>query len=71
MFSPQYALTKRSLGVLLILLGLLAIAASLALDVLGSGRQGGIGPTQRIGFALAGVLILIGLTLIPLGNRPA
>ena len=64
-------MTKRQLGYLIIALGVLAIAGSFVNDLLGGGDYQGIGPTQRLALLGAGALILIGLTLLPLGDRPA
>lgn len=64
-------LTKRQLGWLCMSLGALALFAALAADLVGAGRFGGLGPAQRQ--ALAGGLALVGfgLSLLPLGHRPA
>ena len=43
----------------------------LAMDVVGAGNEAGIGPLQRLALLAAGALVLFGLTLIPLGSRPA
>jgi hypothetical protein len=71
MLSNTFTLTKRHLGALLFLGGIAAIAAILAIDILDVGRQGGIGPAQRIALGGAALLALVGLTLIPLGKQPA
>lgn len=63
--------TKRQLGVLLILLGVGAILAMFAIDLLGAGQFQGIGPAQRRGLIVAALAFFIGLTLLPLGDRPA
>jgi hypothetical protein len=63
--------TKRHVGILLLTAGLLAVAAVLAVDVLGAGEFSGIGPAQRWAL-VGGVLVaLLGISLIPLGDRPA
>ena len=64
-------LSKRQLGLLLIAAGVAGILAVLAVDVLDAGREGEIGPTQRL--ALGGMIFvaLVGLTLLPFGDRPA
>ena len=64
-------LSKRQLGLLLVAAGAAGIVAVLAIDVLDAGREGGIGPTQRL--ALGGMIVvaLVGLTLLPFGDRPA
>lgn len=63
--------TKRQLGLLFILLGAGAIVAMFAIDLLGAGQFHGIGPAQRRALLAAGLAIIVGLTLLPLGNRPA
>lgn len=64
-------LTKRQLGLLLIIAGLAGLAAVLAIDLLDAGREGGLGPAQLL--AAGGMLLvaLVGVTLLPLGDRPA
>jgi lipopolysaccharide export LptBFGC system permease protein LptF len=64
-------ITKRHLGIGLILLSLIAVAASFAFDFLGAGQFQGIGPAQRLALIAAGAVFIIGLTLLPLGDRPA
>ena len=71
MFRNDFTLSKRQLGLLLIAAGAAGFAAILSVDLFDAGRQGGIGPAQRIGLGLMVGLALIGLTLIPLGNAPA
>lgn len=71
MLSNHFTLTKRHLGALLLVGGIAAVAAILAVDVLDVGRLGGIGPAQRIALGGAALLALVGLTLIPLGDKPA
>jgi hypothetical protein len=63
--------TKRQLGLIFIALALLAIIGSFVYDFIGGGQFSGIGPAQRL--ALIGALLLgvVGLTLLPLGDRPA
>lgn len=63
--------TKRQLGLILILLGLGAAVGLFAIDLLGAGQFQGVGPAQRRALLAAGAAVLIGLTLVPLGDRPA
>jgi hypothetical protein len=65
------SLSKRQLGLLLLLAGIAGFIAILAVDVLDVGREGGIGPAQQITLALMIALALVGLSLIPLKNQPA
>ncbi|MBI5670709.1 MAG: hypothetical protein HZC41_22175 [Chloroflexi bacterium] len=51
--------------------GLAGFTGILAIDILDVGREGGIGPAQQIALGLCAVAALLGLSLIPLGNRPA
>lgn len=71
MLDDKFTLTKRHLGALLVLGGALGFAAIISIDLLDAGREGGIGPAQRIALGLMIALALVGLTLIPLGNDPA
>ncbi|MCI0398049.1 MAG: hypothetical protein L0332_14105 [Chloroflexi bacterium] len=64
-------ITKRQLGIGFIVLGLLLVAGLLAVDRLGAGNFQGIGPAQRLAMLAGGLLVLAGMTLLPLGNRPA
>ncbi len=63
--------SKRQLGVLVLLAGLAAIAGPFLIDLVGAGQFQGIGPTQRLAMLAGGLLVLLGLSLWPLGNRPA
>jgi hypothetical protein len=65
------ALTKRQLGFLFLAAGVAGFLGIIAIDLLDVGREGGIGPAQRIALGLMVVLALTGLTLIPLKEAPA
>jgi hypothetical protein len=71
MFSDDFTFSKKQLGLLLVGAGILGALGILSLDVINAGREGGIGPAQRLGLGIAVGLALIGLTLIPLGDDPA
>ncbi len=64
-------ITKRMVGIALILLGVLIVAANLAVDLIGFGKWEGFGPSQwaMLGAGLA--TIIAGAAMIPLGDRPA
>ena len=64
-------ITKRQMGLGFAAGGLVALLAILAVDLLNAGNFEGIGPMQRLALIAAGLLFLVGLTLIPFGNRPA
>ena len=64
-------LTKRQLGALCLGAGALLAVATLAADLVGAGRFGGLGPAQQQALGGGGALILFGLSLLPLGHRPA
>jgi hypothetical protein len=64
-------LTKRQLGWLLAGVALAAALGILAADIVGAGRFGGLGPAQRLALLGAAGLLVFGLSLVPLGNRPA
>ena len=63
--------TKRQLGIAVILLAILMAAGLFGADLIGAGRWGGFGPLQRIGAGLALTAIVVGLLLVRLGDRPA
>jgi hypothetical protein len=71
LLSPNFTFTKRQLGQILLLAGVVGFVGILAIDLVGGGREGGIGPAQQAALALAALTALIGATLIPLGDRPA
>ena len=70
MFSDP-PLTKRLLGLLIVLGGAALAAVTLAVNIFGLGRFNGIGPAKQLALIAAGTIILFGLSLLPLGNRPA
>jgi hypothetical protein len=64
-------ITKRQLGLFFIGLAVLAIVGSFVYDFLGGGQFSGIGPAQRLALIGAGLVGFVGITLLPLGDRPA
>ena len=64
-------ISKKQLGIGFIMLGVLAIVGSFAVDLMGAGQFQGVGPAQRVALIAAGVVIVVGVTLLPLGDRPA
>jgi hypothetical protein len=70
-YSRRINMTKRQLGFTLMALGFIAAMGIFAVDLLEAGNFQGIGPAQRLALLAAGLAVLVGLTLIPLGNRPA
>jgi len=63
--------TKRQLGIFVIIVSLLGILGVIAVDIAGAGRWGGFGPLQQIGIGLGLAAIAVGAILIRLGDRPA
>ena len=63
--------TKQQLGTLCLAAGAALTLAALVADLVGAGRFGGLGPAQRQALAGGAVLIVFGLSLLPLGQRPA
>lgn len=63
-------MSKRQLGLLFIGLGLAAILGMFVLDLVRPGHQG-IGPAQQQAMIVAAIGVVVGLTLVPLGDRPA
>lgn len=62
--------TKRQLGIGMALLGVATICGLLVLDQLGLSQHNGTGAMQWLIYIIAGTFLLVGCTLIPLGNRP-
>lgn len=71
MLSNHFTLTKRHLGLLLLIGGAAAFVAILAIDIVDVGREGGIGPAQQIALGASVLVALVGLTLIPIGSQDA
>jgi hypothetical protein len=67
--NKSFVITKRLLGLGFILLGGAAVVGMLALNLLGLSAYSGIGPTQQKAMLAAAVVIVIGITLLPLGSR--
>ena len=64
-------LTKRQLGWLIVSAGALIALAGLGAYLLGLGQFRGFGPAKQQVLGLGLLLVLLGLTLVPLGDRPA
>lgn len=67
--NEPFVITKRLLGLGFILLGGGAIVGMLALNLLGLTAHSGIGPAQQRAMLAAAVVVVVGITLLPLGNR--
>ena len=64
-------ITKRQLGAGIAGLALIALLLTLTSDLLGAGNFQGIGPLQQITLIGSALLLVVGLSLIPLRDRPA
>jgi hypothetical protein len=71
MLRNDFTFTKRQIGFLLLIGGILAFAGIIGIDVLDAGREGGIGPAQQLALVVSAAAVLLGLSLIPLGDDPA
>ncbi len=63
--------TKRHLGLFLLAVGLTALIAILASDMIGAGRHDGVGPVQQLALTAVSLIALLGISLLPFGDRPA
>ncbi len=63
--------TKRQLGIFVGSVGLLVMAGTIGIDLVGVGEWGGFGPLQWIGIGMGLIGLAVGLILFRLGNRPA
>ncbi len=70
MFSDP-PLTKRQVGWLFVLAGVALILAALGADLVRAGRFTGFGLAQQRALGGGLLLVLFGLSLFPLGRRPA
>jgi hypothetical protein len=64
-------ITKRQLGIIVIVLTLLGVAGIVGVDAVGAGEWSGFGPLQQMGVGGGVVGVLAGVILILRGNRPA
>ncbi len=64
-------ITKRQLGFGILIAGFLTGIALFVKDFVGLAEFAGVGPLERNLYITAIILILLGLSLIPLGNKPA
>lgn len=71
LIDPSFTVSKRLLGAVLVLAGVAGFIGILLIDVLDVGREGGIGPAQRLALAGCVAMTSVGLSLLPLGRRPA
>ena len=63
--------TKRHLGIAFTTSGALVLIAVVLTELLGAGNYSGIGPYQLLALIGGIVALIVGLTLIPLGDKPA
>ena len=71
MNGDSAGISKRQLGMILLVGGILGFCVILAVDIVDAGREGGIGPAQRIALLAMVLSAVVGLTLLPLGDMPA
>lgn len=69
-YNPRMV-TKRQLGIGVIVMSLVATVSLFAIDFLGAGEWSGFGPLQWIGLGLCAAATAVGLILTRLGDRPA
>ena len=67
----QELITKRMVGIGLGILGFAIAGGTVAVDLVGAGKWNGLGPAQRLAILVGLSVVLVGLSLIPLGKRPA
>lgn len=70
-FRNNFTFTKRQTGWLLVIGDVAGTLGLLALNFIRHKPVSEIGPAQQLVFALFAVGLLIGLSLIPLGDAPA
>lgn len=67
--SPDFTITKRMLGILLIAAGIAGLVGVFAIDAIRS--RSDFGPSQQLGLLASIGMLIVGISLLPLGNRPA
>jgi hypothetical protein len=68
--SDTFTLTKRHLGLILLAAGIVALVGAVAVEIAHSGPVR-FGTVQKLGMLVGAISVVIGLTLLPLGDRPA
>ena len=64
-------ITKRQLGFGFAAVGLALSVGPFLLDLMRASAYGGIGPMQQLALQIGLGLVVLGVSLIPLGNKPA
>jgi lipopolysaccharide export LptBFGC system permease protein LptF len=64
-------MTKQQLGFCFIVLAVTAAIGITVIDLVGASNFDGVGPAQRLALLACAAAFLLGLSLIPLGDRPA
>ncbi|TET54145.1 MAG: hypothetical protein E3J64_02395 [Anaerolineales bacterium] len=67
----NHMVTKRQLGIVVVVAVLLLMLGIVAVDLFEAGKWGGFGPLQRIGVGLGVAGFAVGAILIRIGDRPA
>ena len=70
MLDDDFTLTKRQLGLLMIAGGVALFVVTFAADLVRD-QTGGFDTLQILGMLFGTASVLIGVTLLPLGDRPA
>jgi hypothetical protein len=64
-------ITKRQLGIFVLVIALIVAGGSVLVDLVGAGEWSGFGPLQQLGLVAGFVLAVVGFFLVRLGDRPA
>ncbi len=68
--SDDFTVTKRQLGVLLMLAGGIVLAATVAAEIVNT-QTSDFGTVQKLATLLGAISLAAGLAMLPLGDRPA
>lgn len=68
--ADEFTMTKRQLGLLMIIAGAALVALMLFVEAVGTDSSG-LGAVQLLGIGGGTAAILVGATLLPCGDQPA
>jgi predicted MFS family arabinose efflux permease len=68
--GPDFTVTKRQLGIVLVALGIAVVVGTLAVEWI-NGEPARFGTMQKMALLIGTLGAVVGVTLLPLGDGPA